>query len=615
LSHRQAAVKETSRPSSNRFFSLGVPASVIILALLGFVAFANAIRHPFVHDDVVFIQQNPYIARWDNIGDSFLNPSIPRSFEGLVTPYYRPVLEVFYRLQYAVFGFNPHGFHLFNVIVHVLNGLLIFGILRRLMKDRWRAWFIAALFLIHPVQTQAVACISGISNLLCGFFILSSLMLYLRASACRDPRPKLGWFSGALILFTAALFTKEQAVFALALFVLYEIFLNDHRESAVTRIYRVVILGVAAAGYLSCRNLLFGSLTSAVFENIGELKLRLLAIPGLIEMFIGLLLYPVGLHYYRSIDILAPYIVPWLVLIVLAALTVVAVRRLPRGERDLACFGLAWFFILLLPVLNIVPLVNEYSFLAAWEHGLYLPLIGFFVFLFAVISPLLGKANPKMLGISGAVIIAVLSVMTMRQNTYWRGEIPLFERALAYEPQLGRVHVLLAKAYLFNGRTDDALREFDKARVIMSAYAAKAASPKARGFYEGFLKSIYADSAHCRLSKGNFNGAIADYNLALAIDPKDSFLYTNRGLSMIQIGQMYEGIADLETALRLDPGNVFAANNLSIAYIQSNRTDDARVLLEQILTKDPAFIPARQNLERLNRSPGSPGNQTWPQAK
>ncbi len=558
---------------------------------------------------MVFIQQNPYIARWDNIGDSFLDPSIPRSFEGLVTPYYRPVLEVFYRLQYAVFGFNPHGFHLFNVILHILNGLLVFGILRRLIKSQGGAWFIAALFLVHPVQTQAVACISGISNLLCGLFILSSLMLYLRASACRDPRPKLGWFAGALIFFIAALFTKEPAVFALALFILYEIFLNGNKETLVTRMYRVAILATGAIGYLFCRNMLFGSLTSAVFENIGELKLRLLAIPGLIETFIGLLLYPVGLHYYRSIDILAPYAVPGLILIVLGVLTAVLVRRLPREEKDLACFGSAWFFILLLPVLNIVPLVNEYSFLAAWEHGLYLPLTGFFVFLFAVSSRWLNERNPKTVRIAAAVIIAVLSVMTMRQNTYWRGEIPLFERALAYEPQLGRVHVLLAKAYLFNGRTDDALREFDQARVIMSAYAVKAASPKARRFYEGFLKGIYADSAHCRMAKGNFNGAIEDYNRAIAIDPGDSFLYTNRGLSLIQIGQMYEGIVNLEMALRLDPGNLFAANNLSIAYIQSNRTDDARVILEQILARDPAFIPARQNLEQLNRS------QTGPQAK
>ena len=154
-------MKEPSSASHNRIFPLSGPACVVIIVLLGLLTYAGAVRHPFVHDDVVFILQNPFIARWDNIGDAFLNPSIPQSFHGLVTPYYRPLLEVVYRLEYALFGFNPYGFHFINVIVHIANGLLLWALLRRLLDDKAVAFLASVIFVVHPVQSEAVACGSG----------------------------------------------------------------------------------------------------------------------------------------------------------------------------------------------------------------------------------------------------------------------------------------------------------------------------------------------------------------------------------------------------------------------------------------------------------------------
>ncbi len=576
---------------------------MLILVVLGLLTYANAVRHPFVHDDIVFILQNPSIARWDNIADAFLRPSLPEYFQGLVTPYYRPVLEVFYRLQYSLFGFNPHGFHLFNVIVHSINGLLVFGLLRAVLKNNATAFLIAILFVVHPVQSQAVACIAGISNVLCAFFSLVALYFYVQSVRHKDHRQKLIKLIAALLFFIIALFTKEQAVFVLGLIILYEMLLSgQHKDQALIRFYRMAIMGVAAVGYLSCRHVLFGSVSSAIFENMAELKLRLLTIPGLIEKFIGLLLFPVGLHYYRSANILDPYVLPILLFVFLSALAVMLVRRLPLEERQKALFGLGWFVVLLLPVLNIIPLVNEYSYVAASEHGLYLPMIGFFIFLVTVIAHECRTFHPIGVKTAMAILIVVLCLMTARQNTFWRGEIPLFERALAFEPQLGRVHVLLAKAYLFNGRIDDALHEFAQAGAIMTDYAQKAKSPKARRFYDGFLKGIYADSAQCYLAQRDPVRAIDRFNRALAIDPQDDLLYTNRALALIVSGQMSDGIKDLQTALALNPGNLQAANNLSICYIQTGQSERARQLLQWILSRDPAFGAARDNLEKLERS-------------
>jgi hypothetical protein len=99
----------------------------LLLAYIGLIGFVNAIPHPFVHDDIVFIVQNPQINRLDNLSDIFLPQYSGRS-QG-INAYYRPILEIIYRLEYRLFGFNAPGFHLVNVLVHIANGLLLFGLL------------------------------------------------------------------------------------------------------------------------------------------------------------------------------------------------------------------------------------------------------------------------------------------------------------------------------------------------------------------------------------------------------------------------------------------------------------------------------------------------------
>ena len=587
----------------HRFLDRGPVIHILILMAFGFFAYGNAILHPFVHDDVVFILQNPNIGRWDNITDAFLRPAIPQIFQGLVTPYYRPVLEVIYRIEYAIFGFNAHGFHFFNLIIHAANGLILYALARRLFDKEIIALMIAAVFLVHPVQTEAVACVAGISNLACTFFMLISLYGYVR-SVQAIGSPRIFWMVVAVGVFIVALLTKEQAVVLPAVCLMYEV-LNKERQNVSSFLSRVGLMVLPLLGYLFLRQTLFGSFVSSVFENIAELKLRVLAMAGLFEMYGGLLFFPSGLHYYRSVDILAPYVSSWIILGMIVLLVYLCLRPLTGLNKKISFFGLAWFLLALGPVLNIIPLVNEYAFIAAAEHNLYFPMIGVLISAGAVANHYAPTFNhflkvwARTLFIIG---IMCLSVLTIAQNRYWQGEIPLFQRALTFEPQLGRVHILLAKAYFNEGRMDQAIQEFSFARDIMNGYVQKAATPKAKRFYKGLLKGIYSDSAQAYASKGDLKTSVEHYNLALEIDPQDSYIYTNRALSLIAVGDFKGGVADLQKALVLNPNNLLAANNLSICFIQQGDVSRARGLLESILLKDPGFTAARDNLDKLNKA-------------
>jgi tetratricopeptide (TPR) repeat protein len=274
-------------------------------------------------------------------------------------------------------------------------------------------------------------------------------------------------------------------------------------------------------------------------------------------------------------------------------------------NKRTAVFGLAWFLLALGPVLNIIPLVNEYSFVAAAEHNLYFPMIGFLVSAGAVTNHYAAALGHSLKIWAKAILIIgimCLSVLTLAQNRYWQGEIPLFQRALAFEPQLGRVHILLAKAYFKEGRMEEAIQEFSLARGIMNGYVNKCTTLKAKKFYQGMLKGIYSDSAQAYAAKRDLKASIEHYNLALELDPQDSYIYTNRALSLIAAGDFKSGMTDLEKALALNPENLLAANNLSICFIQQGDIPRAREMLESILIKDPGFTAARDNLDKLNNA-------------
>jgi tetratricopeptide (TPR) repeat protein len=589
----------------DRFLDRGPFIHIMILVVLGIMAYINAIGHPFVHDDVVFILQNPNIQRWDNIADAFFCPSIPQFFQGMVTPYYRPVLEILYRLEYQIFGFNPQGFHFFNILIHLLNGLLVYSLIKRLTLKPVMALALAGIFLVHPVQTEAVACISGISNLACALLMLMSIESYLRCLEGVGWK-KILWQFLSVFMFIAALFTKEQAVILPMICLFYEwISRKDHKISAMLGRWLCLLLVLMA--YFYVRHTLFGGFTTAIFENIGEFKLRMFSLARLLEMYLGLLVFPTGLHYYRSLDILGANAFSWIVLGAILSMLVYWLRQLQEDDRKIACFGLGWFIIALMPVLNIIPLVNEYSYVAAAEHNLYFPMVGFLFLAGIGYRQLTSQAKflaPEVLKRGVVILIAGLTMMSLFQNQSWRGEVPLFLRATQFEPQLGRVHILLAKAYFQQGQFDQAIGQYSKAETIMNAYVHKASTPKAVRFYQGMLKGIYSDSAQAYANKTYWSQSIDLYSKAIALDPKDSFLFSNRALSIIASGNLSGGISELQKAISLNPDNLLAANNLSICWIQKGEFQKARVLLEDILSRDPGFTAARDNLNKLMMTEG-----------
>lgn len=573
------------------------PQAVLLLFVLGLAAYANAISHPFVHDDIVFIQNNPRISQL-NIKDIF-DYTAPAPHEpSVVNAYYRPFLELVYRSEYRLFGLNPHGYHLFNILVHIANSILVYGILLLILPGR-KTFVLsaAALFLLHPVQTEAVACIAGISNLSFAFLGLGSLYFYL-VSRRPSTKQKIVFYALSLLLFFVSLLAKEQAVTLLLLIILWEMcFGKTSGQRGVVQLLGYVII---FAGYMIFRqSMLAGALGFPVILN-AEFGLRVLSIAGTLLIYLKIFFFPADLHYYRSVDILQPFIASWILLLIILGGTAYFISRAGSEERKILIFGGGWFILSLAPTLNIIPLVNEYSWILAAEHFLYLPLAGLIVFVLRLGGNFMERVFPKApRSVNTVILIAVFITclsLTIKQNTYWKDEVALFERTLRFE-RLGRVHILLAKAYYQQGKYFDAIAEGNEAVSIFDSYLKKTTDKQVGRIYLGFMKGAYFDLARSYQSAGDLASAGLSYEKALVIDPLDSTLHNSAGVFYAQTGSLDKAVGHFEKAVHLDSSDFNAKFNLALGYARNGKLGEAKELLGEIIEKDKAkTMPLAQNM-------------------
>ncbi len=520
----------------------------LFLLLLGLLAYFNAIFHPFVHDDIFFIQKNPSISEL-NFSTVFSAGTRFDENNALINSYYRPLLELLYRLQYKVFHLNPYAYHLFNILLHVLNSFIVYRLMLFLFSLKKVAFCIAAFFLIHPIQSEAVACISGISNLLFAFFFLNSFYFYLtvfslnknKNKECYSRRSnensilKVGQvphsiskkrfnFFLSIICFFFALLSKEQAIMLPFLIFWYELCFGKRGGRTLLRgLAPYFLIGVF---YFLLRKLLIGSALGSAFGSPYELWLRILAIPRTLLMYLRGIMLPYDLHYYRSTDILQPFLLPTIILFCVMSFIIILVWRAPQPQKHWLLFGSGWFLITLGPTLNILPLINEYSLILTSEHFLYLPLVGVLIFLMALG---VGKKSGILILIGMLCII-----LTIKQNTYWRNEIALFERVVKYEKGFGRGHILLAKAYLADGQFKKSIVENKKALHIMQNYVQKVGNTDVRNVYLGFINGIHVDmgvaynnlGVHYAIRK-NRNKAVEYFQKAIQMTPDNPGVIKN----------------------------------------------------------------------------------------
>jgi Flp pilus assembly protein TadD len=425
--------------------------SLAIIAL-GFIAYGAMLHTPFrVMDDRISIVENQAIKSFNNV------PSLFREGYFHDQSYYRPLVNLSFMAEYRAFGLNSFFYNLDNLILHILNAFLVFLLVSRLTHNVTIGFWTALLFVVHPVQWEAVCNVPGRSILLSAFFELSAFIAFLEFNKGR------GWFYLPVVLgaFFSGLLCKESAG-VLPLVVMAYLAFDDTRPwTQKLKGLWPFLVGIAA--YL-CLRQYFGI---TQLHRSSEPKVMVLGFVTFLRSVITdlrLFLLPVDLHYDRCLPFLMSLRQPQALMTCLfwgAVLIVLVLVR--RHIRHFFIFLMLWFAIELLPVSQLVTSIGVGAgHVSTAEHFLYLACIPVFIgmVLFFQWLQRLNVVRPVVLKLLAGGFLSFLLLMAVEQSIYASNEFNMIHRSLGFEPDNPRLQSAMAMLSVFRNDIPDAEKHF-----------------------------------------------------------------------------------------------------------------------------------------------------------
>jgi len=341
---------------------------LIFLAVLVAGIYANSLGGDFVFDDKPMILTYDLVKDASNIPKAFISPT---SLYGN-TNYYRPIQTVTNITDYFLWGRAAFGFHVTNIFFHMVAVLLLYWLMAVLYGRKTLAFLTAALFAVHPVNTSVVSYIAGRADSILLCFMLLSFIFYIKAVYRASGRI---CFSFSVFFYVMCLLTKEFALIIPAVYFLFDMYLSGYtplgkRGLKPLRYLPFIVLVVL---YLVFRFTKMSFFVEGAIEPF-PFSQRLVTVPYWVGQYLRMIVLPNDLHFGRIPWVAWSIVDPKVVTSFLAVASITAALFTLRKRLNAAWFGLCWFYIMLLPALNIVtPL-----FYTLAENWLYIASIGIY---------------------------------------------------------------------------------------------------------------------------------------------------------------------------------------------------------------------------------------------
>ena len=584
---------------------------------------------------VVFAYQPAWHAGfiWDDNTHITTNPCIvgPLGFKGIWTSsaatYYPLVLTSFW-VQHAIWGLNPLPYHLVNIAMHAACVVLLWLVLRCLKVPG--AWFGAALWGLHPVQTESVAWITELKNTQSCLFYLLAIRFFLkwRAAGTFAGRKGTDWdYALALLCAMLAILSKASTVMLpVVLGLIWWWSDGCWRWRNLFRLAPFFIISAAASGWTIWEQQFH---SGAVGLDWSQSRPERLVIAGKVVWFyLGKLLWPHPLIFIYprwEIDASRPTAyVPVLAL----GVTFLLLWLNRRSRIAPVFFAFVYFVVSLFPVLGFFNVYFfRYSFVG--DHFQYLASLGPLALAAAGITTALDhfkKGKPFLEPVFCGTLLLVLGLLTWQQCGIYADVETLWRTTLARNPNSILANNNLGVILVRKGQLDEAIAHFQKAlqdhpddpetRNNLAVALAKAhgnyantlvqmgrddeAMVEFRAALEIF--SYFADARHSLavilLNKGQVDEAIAQFQTIREQYPDDPMASFDLGNAYFQKGQMDEAAAFYQKALKIKPDDVAARNNLGMAFLKKGMVDEAAVQFRKALALQPDFALARTNLAK-----------------
>lgn len=552
---------------------------VLLFTLFCLILYFNSLWGIFIFDDYHSVINNLFIKDASHIplffkGHYTSEVEIPRGM-------FRPLLLLTFCFNYFFSGLQPLGYHIINILLHFVNGILLYSFLRLVKPDLpfGLALLCGLLFLAHPLNTEAVGYISSRSDLMVFLFIFIGFICYLKKR-----------LAFALFSYLLGLLSKETALvfpFLIAMFDFLKPTLQtnsaEHKQICRTRNKYLFYLAltVAAILYWLYRQFIFGKSASIIAVSLQNptrsFYANMLTQSAVALFYLRLFIWPQPLAMHHNFPILGSLSEPLAFFSVIILATAVVFIFLLRKKYPLISLGLAWYLICLLPKFY-APL-----HIVAAEHHFYLPGFGIYLILAVMFKKLYEKFRLRFM----IVTIGMLCLFTLLvwfRNYEYSDELTFWRKSLEVDPSSPIAHHNLGLLYNDIGLYPEAEEKLKKTLSLAPAYA------------DNLTKSVAENLANTYRLQKKFNEALAQINKTI-----ESGLY-NFGTYQ-SLGAIYLDMKDDEKAqeawkkgLQLNPKSSGLLYNLGLLYLRKSQLPEAKEFFHKALHYDPDLYYAHYSL-------------------
>ena len=533
---------------------LNIALSLFLCAVTAAIYFRAAFLPFCILDDSEYVSQNVYVRAGLTLH------SVQWAFTTFYAANWHPVTWLSLMLDSQISGINPMGYHVVNVVFHLINTVLIFQLFTSITGATWRSAFVAALFAFHPLHVESVAWISERKDVLSTMFWIITLLFYTAYVKHRRHRMYLL----ALAAFVLGLMAKPMLVTLPLMLLLLDYW--PLKRLVSSPFVKVAPFETVSANLVDFKTLVLEKLPFILLSIASSLvtvyaqrssnalsSLKKLSLLDLLEnvllsyaVYIRKMVLPFDLALFYP---LAPIRV-WkasVAFFLLGGILFLALKK--RYNYPYLVVGVLWYFVTLLPVIGLIQ-VGEQSMA---DRYTYISLIGLFVIVSWGAADLVAsfpKYRYAVISVAGVAIICC-AFATSNQLTFWKDNISLFSHAVDVTHDNFKAYYCLGMAYSREGRPDLGAQEFKKALLI---------NPDEPYSLRNLALSLQ--------TMGKMDEAIAAYSTYLEKYPDDPFSHNDLGVALLLQGHFDEAIQHFVDALRVKPTFEQAASNLQFAMQQ-----------------------------------------------
>ena len=554
----------------------------IFLAGIVWFVFFQTLQHDFINfDDPDYILKNRHV----NAG--LTSAGIGWAFTSVYAANWHPLTWLSHMLDCQFYGLNPWGHHLSSVLLHGLNAVLLFLVLRRMTGALWPSAFVATVFAVHPLRVESVAWIAERKDVLSALFFILTVGAYARYTR----RSSAARYGLVLFLFALGLMCKPMLVTVPLILLLLDYWplqrLADKARKRAVPTKRLLLEklpffalsgGLGIMTILAQKDALRPLAHFPLSTKLGNALLSTVT-------YIRQMFWPSDLVAYYPLS--AASIVPAKVIGAVVLLLVISgLVFYLRGHRYLVT-GWLWYLIMLVPVIGILQVGNQ----AHADRYTYLPQIGLYLMVAWGGSELIKRwqLRPLVAAVPAFLILIPLALLARAEAAHWRESETLWRHALARTSHNAMAELNLGEALYRKNALDEAVSHFRRAAEIQPDVA-----------------TIHGSLGVALFSQGQLQEAMDHMRRSLELDPKQAGIHSSFGVALLEAGKVDESLAHLKKALEIDPNEADAHYNLGNTLLRKGAAAEAVAEYERALQLNPNDIQALNNAGWIL--------STWPDA-